>query len=285
MGHQVRYKQNPSNDEPYEPFFCYQVTELYPCDVMVCCSTCSTWRHAFCGGHYRYTGHSITDSTSTFLPLCDRCHEEEPILNQNPQSKALIERQRNQLVRRALATSHVMRHASFAKHGGTYKWPLGSVSATHIGGHTRSVHARHERSEKQWSEMAMKLGNGLGYRPKERVKVRVRELERLLVNINDSELYTDRQNMLLFLQRDTAKQCPAGYETPRRNFFDPEDDYLLQLFPLKQKDDAPNCQIPENEIENDSHHTTESSQSSLDSSLEETNIFPNSLEEMSMFEK
>merc|ERR1712176_1331057 len=252
MGHQVRYKQNQSNDEPYEPFFCYQVTELYPCDVMVCCSSCSTWRHAFCGGHYRYTGHSITDSTSTFLPLCDRCHEEEPILNQNPQSKALIERQRNQLVRRALATSHVMRHASFAKHGGTYKWPLGS---------------------------------GLGYRPKERVKVRVRELERLLVNINDSELYTDRQNMLLFLQRDTAKQCPAGYETPRRNFFDPEDDYLLQLFPLKQKDDAPNCQIPENEIENDSHHTTESSQSSLDSSLEETNIFPNSLEEMSMFEK
>merc|ERR1711933_587691 len=119
-------------------------------------------------------------------PLCDRCHEEEHILNQNPQSKVLIERQRNQLVRRAPATSHVMRHASFAKHGGTYKWPLGSVSATHIGGHTRSVHARHERSEKQWSEMAMKLGNGLGYRPKERVKVRARELERLLVNINDS---------------------------------------------------------------------------------------------------
>jgi len=34
----------------------------------------------------------------------------------------------------------------------------------------------------------------------------------------------DRHNMMLFLQNDTSKLCPAGFEVPRRNIFDPEDD-------------------------------------------------------------
>ena len=80
-----------------------------------------------------------------------------------------------------------MRQHSFSKHGGTYKWPLGSVSATHIGGHTRSVHSRHDKAEKQWTDMATKLGRGYGHRhKKEKVKVRTKEFERLLISIEDA---------------------------------------------------------------------------------------------------
>jgi hypothetical protein len=34
----------------------------------------------------------------------------------------------------------------------------------------------------------------------------------------------DRHNMMLFLQNDTSKLHPAGFELPRRNIFDPEED-------------------------------------------------------------
>lgn len=34
----------------------------------------------------------------------------------------------------------------------------------------------------------------------------------------------DRHNMMLFLQNDTSKLHPAGFEITRRNIFDPEDD-------------------------------------------------------------
>ena len=34
----------------------------------------------------------------------------------------------------------------------------------------------------------------------------------------------DRHNMMLFLQNDTCKLQPAGFEVPRRNIFDPEED-------------------------------------------------------------
>jgi hypothetical protein len=34
----------------------------------------------------------------------------------------------------------------------------------------------------------------------------------------------DRHNMMLFLQNDTSKLHPAGFEVPRRNIFDPEED-------------------------------------------------------------
>ena len=203
--------------------FCWQVTENYCNDTMVCCSVCSTWRHARCGGHHK----SLTireTMEAPFVAVCDRCHAEKEIIKDYPKAASRLERQRVEQLRRGLSTSHVIRQASFAKHGGTYKWPLGSVSNTHIGGHTRSVHSRHDKAEKQWSEMVTRLSRVSGYRPKERVKVRTRELERLLVSVEDSEGVTDRHNMMLFLQQDTNRDKPVGYEQHRRNIFDPEDD-------------------------------------------------------------
>ena len=107
-------------------------------------------------------------------------------MEDNVIAKKRIDRQRCEQLRRGLSTSAAMRQHSFSKHGGTYKWPLGSVSATHIGGHTRSVHSRHDKAEKQWTDMATKLGRGYGHRPKEKVKVRTKEFERLLISIEDA---------------------------------------------------------------------------------------------------
>lgn len=219
--HRVRAKQR--REQCPVPLFCFQVTESHCTDMMVCCSVCSTWRHVTCGGHY--TKFPVqTNTAAPFVPICDLCHEEMKFIGENSKAKKRIERQRTEHLRRTLATTSVIRQASLAKHGGTYKWPLGSVTTTHIGGHTRSVHSRHERAEKQWSETASKLGNGLGYRPKERAKVRTREFERILAYLEDAEGQTDRHNMMLFLQRDTEREHPVGFEAPRRNFFDPDED-------------------------------------------------------------
>ena len=46
----MKRRKNPSAPELV---YCWQVTELYPNDIMVCCSVCGTWRHAACGGHYK----------------------------------------------------------------------------------------------------------------------------------------------------------------------------------------------------------------------------------------
>ena len=171
-----------------EPKFCCQVTENFLNDIMVCCSVCSTWRHAQCGGHYKhYSPKSVDPSDLLFKPICDQCYLEQTILKDLPvEANKRLDRQRIEHLRRANATNAVMRQASFAKHSGQYKWPLGSVSATHISGHTRSVQARHEKAEKQWGEMAVRLGGGLDFRPKERTRVRTRELERLLVSVEDA---------------------------------------------------------------------------------------------------
>jgi hypothetical protein len=178
----MKKRKNPSAPELV---YCWQVTELYPNDIMVCCSLCGSWRHAACGGNHK--PYSVRESIDTpFTCVCDRCHQEEKILRDFPHARKRIDRQRTEQIRRGLATSAAMRQASFSKHGGSYKWPLGSVSATHIGGHTRSVHSRHDKAEKQWTDMATRLGRGYGYRPKERVKVRTKELERLLVSVEDA---------------------------------------------------------------------------------------------------
>ena len=203
-----------------ELVYCFQVTECYPGEMMVCCSVCGTWRHAACGGHYEpYSARK--NIGEPFVPVCEQCHEEQRILKDHALAKARIERQRMEQLRRGLATTAVMRSMSFSKHGGTYKWPLGSVSATHVGGHTRSVQARHDKAEKQWADLLTRLGRGYGYRTKERQRVRTKELERLLVAIEDAEGQTDRHNMLLFLMRDTKKPMPAGFEKEYRNLFDP----------------------------------------------------------------
>jgi hypothetical protein len=220
--HRVRTKRKKNSTAP-ELVYCWQVTEIYPNEIMANCSICGTWRHAACGGHHEpYSARENTERP--FIAVCENCHEEKNFVSEFPLGQKRIERQRLEQLRRGLATSAVMRHSSFSKHGGTYKWPLGSVSATHIGGHTRSVHARHDKAEKQWTDMASRLGRGYGYRPKERVRVRTKELERLLVSVEDSEVFTDRHNMLLFLMRDTAKEHPVGFEGHRVNIFDPAED-------------------------------------------------------------
>lgn len=168
-----------------ELVYCWQVTELYPNDAMVCCSQCGTWRHTACGGHHK--PFSVREATENpFVPICDRCFEEEKILEDNSVARKRLDRQRCEQIRRGLSTSVAMRQASFSKHGGSYKWPLGSVSATHIGGHTRSVHTRHDKAEKQWTDMATKLSKGYGSKPKEKIKHRTKELERLLVSVEDA---------------------------------------------------------------------------------------------------
>lgn len=168
-----------------ELVYCWQVTELYPNDLMVCCSQCGTWRHTACGGHHK--PYSVREATEEpFSPICDRCYEEDKIMEEHPVARKRLERQRCEQIRRGLATSATMRQASFSKHGGTYKWPLGSVSATHVGGHTRSVHTRHDKAEKQWTDMAAKLSKEYGSRPKDRIKHRTKELERLLISVEDA---------------------------------------------------------------------------------------------------
>jgi len=218
--HQTQYGRKPSDS-----LFCCQATETYCNSVMVCCSICSTWRHVECGGHYeRY---SIKSTQEEFIPICDRCHVEKALLKKYPIAVNRMNRQHMELVRRAEATSAIMRQLAYAKHGGTYKWPLGSVSSTHIGGHTRSVHLRHERSEKQWGDMARILSSPPGLRTRDKTKARTKELERLAVNLEDAEGHTDRHNMILFLQNDTMKEYPVGFEKPHQNFFDPEEDEQL----------------------------------------------------------
>ncbi|KAL3809089.1 hypothetical protein ACHAXA_011777 [Cyclostephanos tholiformis] len=207
--------------------FCCQTTEMFPLELMVCCSVCSSWRHAQCGGHYkRYTAESVDPSDLLFEPVCDQCHLEKKFIDDYPVASARLRRQRIEHIRRCNATNAVMRQVAFAKHSGQYKWPLGSVSNSHISGHIRSVQSRHEKAEKQWSEMASRLLNGQELKPKERQRVRTRELERLLVYVEDAEGAMDRHNMMLFLQNDTSKRHPAGFEVPRRNIFDPEEDLI-----------------------------------------------------------
>lgn len=221
--HRVRTKNKKNPSAQTEMAYCFQVSELYPKDIMLNCSVCGTWRHAACGGHFEaYSTRKNADQP--FVPICENCHEEEKFLKEYPKGGQRLERQRLEQLRRALTSSAVMRHFSFSKHSGTCKWPLGSVSSTHMGGHMRSVHSRHDKAEKQWGDMVSRLGRGYGYRPKERVRVRTKELERLLVAVEDAESYSDRHNMLLFLMRDTARDAPIGYENEPKNLLDPADD-------------------------------------------------------------
>lgn len=184
--HRLRIKGKKGLNVP-DHAFCWQVSEAYCNDVMVCCSICSTWRHAGCGGHYKAISvREQIESKQPFTPICDLCHAEQALLQEYPKGEARLERQRIEQLRRALSTTAIIRQAPFVKFGGTYKWPLGSVSNSHIGGHTRSIHSRHDKAEKTWTEMTNRLSRGAGYRPKERVKVRTKEFERVLVCVEDS---------------------------------------------------------------------------------------------------
>ena len=203
--------------------FCIQVTEAHCTDTMLCCSICSTWRHAQCGGHYTYTTPKGRPSTP-FRPVCDRCYEDSKLLKDNPIAQGRIARQRNEHLRRSLASTSVLRHACFSKHSGQYKWPLGHVAPTHIDSHLRSVHTRHDRAEKQWRDAAAKFGakESITKKPKDNAKFRTKEFERLLGYVTDAEASTDLHNMILFLQRDSTRDIPAGFEDTYSNFFDPD---------------------------------------------------------------
>ena len=206
-----------------DPMFCVQVTEALCTDVMLCCSICSTWRHAQCGGHYTYTTPKGRPNTP-FRPVCDRCYEDSKLLKDNPIAQGRIARQRNEHLRRSLASTSVLRHACFSKHSGQYKWPLGHVAPTHIDSHLRSVHTRHDRAEKQWRDAATKFGakESITKKPKDNAKFRTKEFERLLGYVTDAEASTDLHNMILFLQRDSTRDIPAGFEDTASNFFDPD---------------------------------------------------------------
>lgn len=168
-----------------EPLFCCQVTEIYCNSVMLCCSMCSTWRHAECGGHYKH--YSPLNREENFVPICDRCHKEKQLIQKYPQAEKRIARQRSIHLRKNHVAADIMRHAAYAKHGGTYKWPLGSVLQSQIGGHSRSVHIRHERSEKQWKEMLHRLNSAAA--GKKDLKQRTKELERVLNNLEEAGMY------------------------------------------------------------------------------------------------
>ncbi|KAL7432232.1 hypothetical protein ACHAXM_003070 [Skeletonema potamos] len=215
------------NDEKktnFTPKFCCQTTETFPYKAMVCCSICSTWRHAQCGGHYkRYSADSTDPSNKLFVPICDICYLEKPFIQENAAAAKRLDRQRVEHLRSCNATNAVMRQYAFSKHAGPYKWPLGNVCVTHASGHTKSVVSRHEKSEKQWADMVERLGK-TDMKARERLRVRTREFERIMLSVEDAEGVTDRHNMTLFLRNDVMKRNPVGFENPRRNIFDPEDD-------------------------------------------------------------
>lgn len=173
--------------DDFTPLFCCQTTEIFPFDVMVCCSVCSTWRHAQCGGHYKhYTAECVDSSCIEFVPLCDQCFIEKQLIKNNPSGAKYVVQQRTDHLRRCNATNAVMRQFFFAKHSRQCKWPLGSVPISQFSGHIRNVQARHEKAEKQWKEMTARLGSKNNMTPSERQRARTKELERLLVCIEDA---------------------------------------------------------------------------------------------------
>ena len=182
-----------------EPLFCVQVTEAHCTDVMLCCSICSTWRHAQCGGHYTKTIPKGRPNIP-FRPVCDRCYEESKLIKDNPVAQGRIARQRNEHLRRSLATTSVLRHACFSKHSGQYRWPLGQVAPTHIDSHLRSVQTRHDRAEKQWRDAVAKFGakGPKKKNPKDNAKFRMKEFERLLGYTTDAGKFSFEYFIFLF---------------------------------------------------------------------------------------
>jgi hypothetical protein len=66
------------------------------------------------------------------------------------------------------------------------------------------------------------------------------------------EIVMDRHNMMLFLQQDTAKEFPIGYEDERTNFFDPQEDEVYlnlqksnQDLALEAEEDDDDEEVPE----------------------------------------
>lgn len=203
---------------PREHLFCFQVTETYCNNMMLCCSLCSTWRHAECGGHYTFR--SPRKCEESFVPICDRCYEEKEVLHKYPNVAKFLSRQRSNHLRKTHLSGDIIRHACYGKYGYTSKWPLGSVMPAHILGHCRSVQSRNDRVEKQWMEMLCRLNGKSDTDTKQSLK----DLQWVANHLDEAEGKTDLHNMILFLERDIKRPCPTGFDTPQFNFFDPEED-------------------------------------------------------------
>lgn len=165
-----------------ESLFCWQVTELYPNEVMVCCSSCFTWRHAACGGHHkcnRFPAISSGSNTASSI-LCDRCFRENDVLKNKPRLKDALKQQREDHLRKTMSVNGVVRHAAFAEKNGEYAYPPGSVSPDRIEEHIEDVNLNHLRFENTWNDISTRLENSIGYRGKERVKGRKEELQKIL---------------------------------------------------------------------------------------------------------
>jgi len=185
-------KKSNANGES-ELLFCVQATDLFPNEALVCCSMCHTWRHACCGGHYSSDGSKLSRLNKEFTPICEICYKENKILSENSKLHKSIERQRSEHLRRTLMMNQVTRQASYSKHADGGKWPLGSVTHSQIGGHVRSVHTKYERAEKEWNEMAQRLGrNGIVSRSKDRAKFRIKEMESIMKYIEDAGEYSKK---------------------------------------------------------------------------------------------
>ena len=208
LPHCVLYEKHFKKEKGarFQPKFCCQTTEAFPFEPMVCCSICSTWRHAQCGGNYkRYTARGVDKCNPVFDPVCDRCVLEKRVLAEGDykQAEERLEKQRIKHLRRTNASNAVMRQAAFNKHSGQYKWPLGCVTVSHVSGHTRSVQGRHEKAERQWLEMVKKLSREYkkdDMNRKEKLKVRTREFEKLLAHIEDAG---KRKRLLYFTSEKT----------------------------------------------------------------------------------
>jgi hypothetical protein len=194
---------------------CVQVTDLYPNELMVNCTGCGTWRHAACGGHYK--PYSSRDNVKEpFVCVCDRCHQEEPYIKKYPKGAQRLERQRMEHLRRAMTTTAVIEASSHKLKSGQKK---------------RVANSRREKAEKQWASMTSTLLAAEGLPEKAQKKIRKKELERLLISIEDVEKATDRHNMIVFLLRDIARDSPIGYQSPPRNIFDPDE---VPEWPLRE---------------------------------------------------
>jgi hypothetical protein len=232
-----------------EPLFCFQVTEMYCNNMILCCSVCSTWRHAECGGHYTFCPPRKCEEN--FKPVCDRCHKEKDARQKNMHVDKFLARQRDIHLRKTLTSMDLIRHASYSKHGLTSKWPLGSVMPGNIGVHCKGVQIRNERTEKQWADMLQRLENNTTTSAKQRSK----DLQFLLNRLEEAEVKTDLHNMILFLERDGKKQHPVGFERPQFNFFDPaEDKSRLAFLNQDYSDDSSSLEEENSEFESPSEN-------------------------------
>ena len=168
-----------------KPLFCFQVTEIFPKDLMVCCSICFTWRHVCCGGHHCISGIKLAKLNKPFVPICDFCFKEKKRYSENIKIKRSLNQRRREHLRRSLISHKIMRNASNLKQK-TSNWPLGSVKAEKIKDHINEVFLQNQILVKEWNEMSNTLGKEGSGKTKDRMKTRSKYFEQLLGYLEDA---------------------------------------------------------------------------------------------------